>query len=38
MVSRALEYQLFTIDGQRMDDYKYKWLKRCEKYYGEMDN
>tara|TARA_R100000664_G_scaffold2999_3_gene7084 strand:+ start:729 stop:1373 length:645 start_codon:yes stop_codon:yes gene_type:complete len=34
MVSRALEYQLFTIEDQRMDDYKYKWLKRCEKYYG----
>ena len=22
-------------DGQRLDDYKYKWLKRCEGYYNE---
>jgi len=38
MASRGLSFQMFTIDGQRLDDYKYKWLKRCEKYYGEMDN
>ena len=38
MASRGLSFQMFTIDGHRLDDYKYKWLKRCEKYYGEMDN
>ena len=38
MASRGLSFQVFTIDGQRLDDYKYKWLKRCERYYGEMDN
>ena len=35
MASRGLSFQMFTIDGQRLDDYKYKWLKRCERYYNE---
>ncbi len=35
MASRGLEFQMFTIDGQRFEDYKYKWLKRCEKYFNE---
>ena len=34
MASRGLNLQMFTINGQRLDDYKYKWLKRCEKYYN----
>ena len=34
MASRGLDLQVFTINGQRLDDYKYKWLKRCEKYYN----
>jgi len=33
MAARNMTFQMFTIDGQRLDDYKYKWLKRCEKYY-----
>ncbi len=33
MASRGMNLQMFTINGQRLDDYKYKWLKRCEKYY-----
>ena len=35
MASRGLSFQVFTLDGQRFDDYKYKWLKRCERYYNE---
>jgi len=35
MASRGMSLQMFTIDGQRLDDYKYKWLKRCEGYYNE---
>ena len=35
MASRGMDLQMFTINGQRLDDYKYKWLKRCEKYYNE---
>ena len=34
MASRGMNLQMFTINGQRLDDYKYKWLKRCEKYYN----
>jgi len=34
MASRGMTLQMFTINGQRLDDYKYKWLKRCEKYYN----
>ena len=37
MASRGMDLQMFTINGQRLDDYKYKWLKRCEKYYNEHD-
>jgi len=33
MASRGMNLQMFTINGQKLDDYKYKWLKRCEKYY-----
>ena len=33
MASRGMNLQMFTINGPRLDDYKYKWLKRCEKYY-----
>ena len=35
MAARGMTLQMFTIDGQRLDDYKYKWLKRCEEYYNE---
>jgi hypothetical protein len=38
MASRGLTLQTFTLTGDRLDDCKYKWLKRCEKYYGTMDN
>ena len=34
IASRNMTLQMFTINGQRLDDYKYKWLKRCEKYYN----
>ena len=34
MASRGMNLQMFTINGQKLDDYKYKWLKRCEKYYN----
>ena len=34
MASRGMNLQMFTLNGQRLDDYKYKWLKRCEKYYN----
>jgi len=34
MASRGMTLQMFTLNGQRLDDYKYKWLKRCEKYYN----
>ena len=34
MASRGMNLQMFTINGQRLDDYKYKWLKKCEKYYN----
>ena len=34
MASRGMTLQMFTINGQKLDDYKYKWLKRCEKYYN----
>ena len=33
MASRGMNLQMFTINGGQLDDYKYKWLKRCEKYY-----
>ena len=35
MAARNMTLQMFTITGQRLDDYKYKWLKRCEEYYNE---
>ena len=35
MAARNMTLQMFTINGQRLDDYKYKWLKRCEEYYNE---
>ena len=35
MASRGLTLQTFTLTGDRLDDYKYKWLKRCERYYNE---
>ena len=34
MASRGMNLQMFTINGQKLDDYKYKWLKKCEKYYN----
>tara|TARA_R110000796_G_scaffold122468_1_gene236820 strand:- start:170 stop:877 length:708 start_codon:yes stop_codon:yes gene_type:complete len=34
MASRGMNLQMFTINGDRLDDYKYQWLKRCEKYYN----
>jgi len=34
MASRGMTLQMFTINGQLLDDYKYKWLKRCEGYYN----
>mgnify|MGYP003133165199 FL=1 len=34
MASRGMTLQMFTINGSRLDDYKYKWLKRCEGYYN----
>ena len=35
MASRGLTLQTFTLTGDRLDDCKYKCLKRCEKYYNE---
>ncbi len=34
MASRGMNLQMFTINGSKLDDYKYKWLKRCEGYYN----
>ena len=34
MASRGMNLQMFTINGSQLDDYKYKWLKKCEKYYN----
>ena len=34
MASRGMTLQMFTRNGERLDDYKYKWLKRSEKYYN----
>ena len=34
MASRGMNLQIFTINGDRFDDYKYQWLKRCEKYFN----
>ena len=34
MASRGMNLQIFTINGDRFNDYKYQWLKRCEKYFN----
>jgi hypothetical protein len=35
MASRGMTLQMFTLNGDKLDDYKYKWLKRCEAYFNQ---